>query len=297
MSRNNPLRNGFTLVEMLVVIVIIGILMGILLVAVGPVRRSAYNFAINSEIKELEGGINDFKTKFGFFPPSEFDFDADGTSDLSTDAEDLDTFKQYLRRIAPNHEQTDAQITTWWTDVGSALDNDSILVFWLSGLKKNAQYPLTDSTGVAYDGFANGDDPENYIFFNFDGGQLVAGNNARVRRYLQRRIGDQPYVYFDWQRYASAECSVTDIDSTTTPITHDIYPYRTNPVGVASPYYNPDSFQIIAAGVDSVFGAVAGPPPADDWTVKNPAPSLVNFTYHRDNITNFSGGVLEREVQ
>ena len=118
-----------------------------------------------------------------------------------------------------------------------------------------------------------------------------------MKRYLQRKVGEQPYVYFDSQRYATSTCLVTDTDSSGTSTTHPFYPYREYPVTAGSLYYNPSSFQIIAAGVDRIFGAVGGPNPADDWTAKLAAPSLVNFIYHRDNITNFSGGILERETQ
>ncbi len=288
MFRNNKRRDGFTLVEMLVVIVIIGILMGLLLAAVFPVLFTTHNFAVTSEINELSGGVENFKTKFGFYPPCEFDFDADGTSDLGTDPEDLVTFKQYLRRIAANHEQTDADITTWWTDVGQHLDNDSILVFWLSALKKNAQFPLTNGNGgAAWDGFANGDDPANYIFFDFDGGQLIDGNSVTVKRYLQRKIGDQPYLYYDWQRYTTASIVIGGV-------TH--VPYRTipeSPDPAGGPpwanYYFPSTFQIVAAGKDVTFGAVTGPD--DVWTASP------QFREHRDNLSNFSGGILERLTQ
>lgn len=275
-------RRGFTLVEMLVVIVIIAILMGLLLAAVAPVLFTSHNFAVTSEINELQGSIEQFKTKFGFYPPSEFDLDGDGTNDLGTggDAEDLAKFKEYLRRIAPNHEQDDTDIDNWWTAVGQNLDNDSILVFWLSGLKRNAQFPLTNGNGgAAWDGFAVGDDPDNYVFFELDGAQLVDGNAATVKRYLQRKIGDQPYLYFDWQHYATATITIGG-----TPL----YAYRTVPE-VNGNYFNPNTFQIVAAGKDVTFGAFTG---ADYvWSV---SPQLVN---HRDNLTNFSNGILEKELQ
>jgi prepilin-type N-terminal cleavage/methylation domain-containing protein len=311
MFGKRPVRTGFTLVEMLVVIVVIGILMGLLLAALGPVLFTTQNFAVTSEINELEGAIDKFKTKFGFYPPCEFDFDGDGTNDLNSDPEDFATFKQYLRRVAPNHEETDAQIQAWWqngngTDIGNFLDNDSILVFWLSGINKSAQYPLTynlggdnmyGTTDDVFTAFGFGEDPDKHVFFEFDVGRLVDGNSNRVKRYLQRKIGLQPYLYFESQRYPTAFATVTDVDSTGAAVSHPVYPYRQVPINASSPYYNPTTFQIIAAGSDRVFGAVNGAAPNDDWTVRVAPPSLVNLTYHRDNISNFAGGVMERLVQ
>jgi prepilin-type N-terminal cleavage/methylation domain-containing protein len=282
-------RKGFTLVEMLVVIVVIAILMGLLLAAIAPVLFTSYNFAVTSEIDQLAGGVESFKTKFGFYPPCEFDFDGDGTNDLTTtgDAQDIDTFKQYLRRIAPNHEQDDTDIENWWNAVGRHLDNDSILVFWLCGLKRSSQFPLTNGNGGAvWDGFAIGDDPNNHVFYEFNSSQLVQGNAATVRRYLQRKIGEQPYLYYDWQRYPTASITIAG-----TPL----YPYRAVPESPDPPsppytnYYNPQTFQIVAAGKDVTFGAFTGA--NDVWS------SGAELKFHRDNLTNFSGGILERMIQ
>ena len=136
MQNKRQPQNGFTLVELLVVIVVIGILMGLLLVALGPINRTAHNFAITSEINELEGAIDNFKTKFGFYPPCDFDFDGDGVTDLVLDLEDRDTFKQYLRRVAPNHEETDAQITLWWNGGPIPSDNFSTMIrSWCFGCR------------------------------------------------------------------------------------------------------------------------------------------------------------------
>lgn len=301
-------RSGFTLVEMLVVIVVIGILMGLLLAAVAPTLFTSYNFAVTTEIKELEGSIEQFKTNLGFYPPCEFDFDGDTTTDLTADPEDLATFKQYLRKIAPNHDETDAQIGTWWNQVGRHLDNDSILVFWLSGLNRSAQYPLTYSLGAdnlyddgggagddVFTGFANGEDPAKRIFFEFSADQLVDGNATTVKRYLQRKIGEQPYVYFSASQYGIASCNVSD-PFNGAPVAHAVYPYRSYPDATVD-YYNLTTFQIVAAGRDRTFGSVDGFAPNDNWTVSYTVPDLRDVMHHRDNITNFSGGILEREVQ
>lgn len=66
-------RAGFTLVELMVVIVIIGVLIAILVPAVGAVRRIAKEASTKAVIQALETGLQTFKTDGkvgGAFPPS-----------------------------------------------------------------------------------------------------------------------------------------------------------------------------------------------------------------------------------
>ena len=66
-------RNAFTLVEMLVVIVIIGILVGLTAATLGPARVAARNGAINAEIKQLDMDLQNYKNEFGELPPTFID--------------------------------------------------------------------------------------------------------------------------------------------------------------------------------------------------------------------------------
>ena len=60
--------NGFTLVEMLVVLAIIGVLAAILVPTIGVAVRTVRQGAIRTEMKQMEVAIENYKTKFNSYP-------------------------------------------------------------------------------------------------------------------------------------------------------------------------------------------------------------------------------------
>ena len=65
----NPLFAGFTLVEILIVIVIIGLLAGMTTTVVVSARRSVSNSVISAQMSQISIALDEYKNKFGEYPP------------------------------------------------------------------------------------------------------------------------------------------------------------------------------------------------------------------------------------
>ena len=64
-----PAPRGFTLVEMMTVIVIIGILGSLITVAAYRARLAALRAVIKTEISQLQAALESYKSKYGEYPP------------------------------------------------------------------------------------------------------------------------------------------------------------------------------------------------------------------------------------
>ena len=76
-------RGAFTLIELLTVIAIIGILAGILVLAVGQVRKKTAIATSKAKIAQYVTALESFKAEYGYFPFTQ-DLDANGLIELDT---------------------------------------------------------------------------------------------------------------------------------------------------------------------------------------------------------------------
>jgi len=67
--RPAPLAAGFTLVELLVVIAVIGILAGMLFATIPGITRKRTLATATAELNEVSTAIEAYKAKYGFYPP------------------------------------------------------------------------------------------------------------------------------------------------------------------------------------------------------------------------------------
>lgn len=175
-------RPGFTLVELMVVVVILALLIAFLLPAINSSIRTGRNAAVSAEINQLAQALASFKSKYGDFPPSRIILAEDGnystlvanTNSVSGAAGDI-TIAQlaqrslsYLRKFFPRAVfSTSGPVfphngTRWYDFNGNGvfdyatpyiLDGHQCLVFFLGGI------PTPNGSDYSMSGF--GKDPTN----------------------------------------------------------------------------------------------------------------------------------------
>ncbi len=309
-------RGGFTVVEILVAITVIAILAAMLIPVVGGAMRRANEFAIQSEMSQLDLAIEHFKSDNGFYPPS--------FSRLNSV-----TFLSYLNRIAPNHAYNQANINDWWSNYGQEIAElpGADLVFWLSGIAKNKQYPLgisplnqpyDNNSGVGFlagHNFHPGDNQvfERNVYFDFNSERLnfchspnpANPNTSEPASYVQAKgkafdpkqaatFPNDPwkwaavYLYLDSASYGKVPSGYCKNGAT------DLTDPRS--------FFNEDSFQLVAPGLDGEIGkkpSGLGGLLVTDYVYPDPSNPTKLLKGGLDNITNFIGegsGKLETKA-
>jgi prepilin-type N-terminal cleavage/methylation domain-containing protein len=255
--RTQPNRRGFTLVELLVVIVIIGILAALITVAVSAAMTSARQARILLEVGQLSGAIEQYKAKYGSYPPS--------TKLL---------LESHIRSLFPRMDLNDLRT------LPPSMNAAEILAFCVRGYTSNPQYPVNycDNT-VKRDRFLEFDAGRTKVGRIYQNTSGIGPTDGRSFVFVQPQK-EVAYVYFDCSRptpvyklptppidqrmfpaFGENNASQSKFDPTWTgtgTLDPTVKPYATDPgdpaKGIPPTFANAPKFQIIAAGIDGVFG-------------------------------------------
>jgi prepilin-type N-terminal cleavage/methylation domain-containing protein len=266
-------QRGFTLVELLVVIVIIGILASLITVAVSAALTAAKRTRILAEINQLATAVENYKIEHGSYPPS-------------TSAQLKVHVRDKFTRALPG-------------DINTIPDNLSpaeILWFCARGYTSDPQRPVDFFNVTAK---RNG--------FTFDQGRLVQTRAWQhnpgtmgplqpttqrvspqpVYAYVPQEGKNAPYVYFDCSRPYPTPIEFNAAAQQVALGTGQARTYYTKNANQVS-FANSGKFQIISAGLDGDYGLYASP------TDQKLFPEGLNYTEgDKDNLVNFSERSLE----
>ncbi len=279
-------RGGFTLVELLVVITIIGILAGIAIPAVMAALRAVNKGVVKNDIHQLEAACLAYKAKYGEFPP-------DGT--------DADAVTRHVRKVFPHY--TGAAPT--------GLTPFNSLTFWLGGIWDGTKKQFIGFSADPTDPFNPNTASRTAPFFEFDPSRTdwsTASSYIKVgttditkaiRYWPPKTDGNKPagaVAYFradDGAYLANGKTKrVQDTDSKFVLAAQDSWltTVAANPIWI-----NPKTFQIFSSGLGGKYG-FANPGNTDRINFPSGETKFGGSAYDEetyDDITNFSDGTLE----
>lgn len=231
-------RAAFTLVELLVVIVIIGILASLITVAAVNAIKHARRTQVKAEINEITNAVDELKNKTTAYPPN-CQTDGTGATNPLNEADVLNDLRRYLQQMAPRSQESDdlarvltgqqpGDTTNYPNVLSGGISAAEAVVFWLGGFGSDPKYPISGNGGPSYAIAALGDssnasrDPieSRKWVYPFDISRLGPRDSNKYfnGRYIEykapngqlRRINfwtytpsksEQPLVYFDTSRH------------------------------------------------------------------------------------------------
>ena len=226
---------GFTLVELLAVIMIIALLMGLLTPAVMRALTSARNAAIKAEIDMLHMAIMNYKNEYGSFPPA---LDLLTTSGSSAG--------RHLSRVFPRCPSANVA-TQLAAPFGAApfsgfppqITGTNALVYWLYGYTDDPTSPLIPASGRK-------------VLYDFDRSRISSSG-----AYAPSGKPNSPYLYITSSLYNSLPYNFV-LTPGSPGAFRETYAGDTTPFTNVGPetndFFNKETFQILCAGRDELFG-------------------------------------------
>ena len=261
-SNQSRPRRGFTLVEMLAVVVIIAILASLITAAAIPARRRAQIAGMAMELAQLDMAVRAYKERFGAFPP---------------DFTDMAAVRRHVRKAFPLCTLTDAELNTKFTGAAPC----HALTFWLGG--------MLDANGIPT-GFSA--DPKNPFvlggsrigpFFEFDPERLGRPLGTLFIRYWPAGAtgdftgGAMAYFRAENGSYAGKHWASW------------VYPYKDSGPGT---WVNPRSFQIVSSGMDVLYAEDNNN--GNQYYLFPTYPTTgTDVEAHHDDMSNFTSGTME----
>ncbi len=329
-NQNNSLRNaGFTLIEIIVVIMVVAILVSILMPALNNTRTAAREAQVVADIKNIEAAIAAFKLKYGIDPPSSF-LISPNPADYNDTANKLGmNSKSIMRQLWPNYEFGNEAARTPGQLLGLSsakyLNGAECLVFFLGGARSfdSAYSGGKGNAGRARpDGFSA--NPINPFadggsrvgpFLELDAARLVDTDDDGFFELLDTLPNQtQPYQYlssYDGRGYQpfGYDGSANNADDEVLPDTlKSAYlkndtkwgdsPAAAPSGGTAGNCWNGKSYQIISPGMDAQYGVGGSYSSQDGIATKSDEAdsyrSRIARSPETDNITNFSTGTMRK---
>ena len=210
MSKRNPtsaLRRGFTLVEVLTVIVIIGILAAISVPAIGIAMRAAKRGAIRLEIDNIGQALEAYKLEYGEYPPDFYVWNQVEShfrkAFPNIDNNELRILSQFTHyRVNAGNlirgGSADPRSDSNYTHYPHAIDRAEALVFCLGGFSNDKTRPFTGPGGpLTLTPGDSSNDPGRFISnpSNFFNPTIPTGQDFEAFQYNT----DRETGFFDFQ--------------------------------------------------------------------------------------------------